>query len=215
MKLSNIASLFKRNKRLIIHTAPNAQQWISNGEAIYALSGFPAMTPEIVLRIFDVPPDKQYKWICREEKMPPTIRFDDNVPGERDVEVGEINLEWYGDKFWTFQDGCKIYTVKEEYIKPLLDEPDYLTYHKRETDSGAFVLAVKVGMELKAIVCPAYLHKDERYIREIDKIGTLYRSMKIEETIEAAREFCKDAKKEDAPQDVEPETGEVADQQSL
>ena len=33
MKLKTIASIFNRNKRLAIYTAPNGEQWIGNGIA--------------------------------------------------------------------------------------------------------------------------------------------------------------------------------------
>ena len=36
MKLKTIATLFKRNKRLVIYTAPNGEQWVCNGVAMYS-----------------------------------------------------------------------------------------------------------------------------------------------------------------------------------
>ncbi len=58
MKFKMIAAVFKRNKFLRILTMPNGIQWITNGSALYSMSGMPRMTPEMVLKIFDIPEDK-------------------------------------------------------------------------------------------------------------------------------------------------------------
>ena len=120
MKLKTIASLFNRNKRLEILTAENGEQWISNGHAAYSLRGMPHMTPEIVLRIFDVPPDKHSKWLCGESALPTAINFEDGATEETAIEPMRMNIEWYGENFWLFPDGRRIYSFNECYIKPLL-----------------------------------------------------------------------------------------------
>ena len=158
MKLKTIASIFNRNKRLTIYTAEGGGQWIGNGMAMYSLRGMPHMTPEIVLRIFDVPPDKQNKWICNEEETPTVIDLADTAPGDTDIEPLKTNMEYYGVNYWLFPDGRRIYSFNEDYIKPLLDEPDYLTYHKRETEGGGFVLVCKIAFEIKAIILPSRLN---------------------------------------------------------
>lgn len=206
MKLKTIASIFNRNKRLAIYTAPNGEQWIGNGIAAYSLRGMPHMTPEIVLRIFDVPPDKHNKWICEESELPTVISFEDNERGETEIEPLKTNIEWYGVNYWLFPDGRRIYSFNEDYIKPLLDEPDYLTYHKRETAGGGFVLACKIGFELKAIVAPAMLK--EEFTEEINRIAALYRAMANEKIVNAAYELY-GTQDNDPPPEVDPDTGEV------
>jgi hypothetical protein len=218
MKLKTIASIFNRNKRLIIYTAPNGEQWISNGFAAYSLRGMPYLTPEVALRIFDVPADKHNKWICEESELPAAIGFEDNVPGEADIEPLKINIEYFGVNYWLFPDGRRIYSFNEDYIKPLLDEPDYLTYHKRETSGGGFVLACKVGFELKAIICPMTLHDKEDYTAEIERIAQLYKNtaaeMERDRVVNAAYEIYGAAKAEPPPE-VDPDTGEVLDGQTV
>lgn len=208
MKLKTIASLFNRNKRFTIYTDPNGEQWIGNGVAIYSLRGMPHLTPDIVLRVFDVPPDKHNKWITSEDELPTAISFEDNDNGDTDIEPLKINIEWFGDNFWLFPDGRRIYSFNEDYIKPLLDEPDYLTYHKRETISGGFVLACKIGFELKAVIAPAMLHDNEKYTEEITKIAALYKAMERERVINAAYELY-GAQDTAPPPDVDPDTGEL------
>lgn len=209
MKLKTISSIFNRNKRLVIYTAENGEQWIGNGIAAYSLRGMPQMTPEIVLRIFDVPAEKYNKWICKESELPSTISFEDNALGETDIEPLKTNIEWYGVNHWLFPDGQRIYSFNEDYIKPLLDEPDYLTYHKRETTGGGFVLACKIGLEIKAIIAPVMLKED--FTRELYRIADLYKAMEREKVVNAAYELY--GIEDDEPPEIDPETGEVLDSQ--
>jgi hypothetical protein len=208
MKLKTIASIFNRNKRLTIYTAPNGEQWLSNGAAMYSLRGMPRMSPGIILRIFDVPPDKQNKWICNESEMPTTINYEDSTDTETDIEPLKINIEWLGDNYWLFPDGRRIYSFNEDYIKPILDEPDYLTFHKRETAGGGFVLTCKIGLEIKAIIAPAMLHTNEKYAEEIKRIAGLYAAMERESIVNAAYEIY-GIPGSPPPPDVDEETGEV------
>lgn len=213
MKLKKIASIFNRNKRLIIFNAPSGEQWIGNGAAMYSLSGMPKMTPATVLRVFDVPPDKHNKWMCEESEMPTAISFEDNEYGETEIEPLKTNIERFGDNFWLFPDGRRIYSFNDDFIKPLLDEPDYLTYHKRETTGGGFILACKIGMELKAIICPFMLHKEKDFIEEITRIADLYADMERQEIANAAYEVFNTT--DAAPPDTDPDTGEIMDGQTV
>lgn len=212
MKLKTIAALFKRNKRLTIYRTPEGGQWLGNGVAMYNMRGMPHMTPEIILRIFDVPPDKHKDWICNESEMPTVIDYEDSTSAENEVEPLKINIEWYGDNYWLFPDGRRVYSFNEDYVKPLLDEPDYLTYHKRVTAGGGFVLACKIGFELMAIVAPAMLHDNEKYAEEIKCISTLYATMEREKVANAAYEIY--GTQDSPPQNVDPDTGELLDGQA-
>ena len=194
MKLKTIAALFKRNKRLTIYTTENGEQWVCNGVAMYSMRGMPGMTPEAILRIFDIPPDKHSDWICNEGEMPTVINCADNVRGEINIEPMKINIEWLGNTYWLFSDGMRIYSFNEDYIKPLLDESEYLTFYKRETRNGGFMLACKIGIELKAIIAPVFLHEEEKFTDEIKSIAKLYSFMEEFETVvNAANEIYGDA----------------------
>jgi hypothetical protein len=213
MKLKTIAALFSRNKRLNIHTDDNGEQWIGNGIAAYSLRGMPHMTPDTVLRIFDVPADKQHKWITDESEMPTAVSFKDKVRKETEIEPLKINIGYRGVKYWLFPDEQRIYSFREDYIKPLLDEPDYLTYHKRETEGGGFVLACKIGGELKAIIAPAYLHITEEFTEEIAEIASLYAVMSTLDVGNVAYEIFKTDTEDTAPPEADAETREVLDGQ--
>ena len=213
MKLKTIAALFKRNKHLIIYTTPDGEQWVSNGIAMYSMRGMPRMSPEVVLRIFDIPPDKHNDWIRNECEMPTTINYADNVNDETDIEPLKINIEWFGNNYWLFPDGRRIYSFNEDYIKPLLDESEYLTYHKRETENGGFVLICKIGFEIMAIIAPHMLHSNEKYTEEIYKIAGLYAEMERDKIINSAYDIYGE-QAENPPPNVDQDTGEILEEQT-
>ncbi|MCM1062075.1 MAG: hypothetical protein NC452_17560, partial [Eubacterium sp.] len=74
MKLNAIAAIFKRNKRLNISVMSDGTQWITNGIAMYSMSGMPELTPAMVLKIFDIPEDKQGQWTCEIKPMSDNIK---------------------------------------------------------------------------------------------------------------------------------------------
>jgi hypothetical protein len=212
MKLKKIASLLSRNKCLIIFTSDEGEQWLSDGAAMYSISGMPHMTPDIVLRIFDVPPDKQAKWHTRESEMPTAIDFADTIDDEQIIEPLSISVEYRGESFLLFPDGRNIYSFNREYLKPLLDNPDYLSFYKRKTENGGFVLALKVGLELKAVIMPKTLHETEEYTKTIKQIADLYKSMSRDRVVNAASEIFSAV--QDVIRNMNPETGEVIDEES-
>ena len=179
MKIKTIASIFKRRKWVDVYTDSRGEQWISNGAAVYSLQGFPRVTiSENLLRMFDVAPASDNDWHCAISDIAHIIDLSDSVKKEIEIKPLIIGIDWYGVKYMVFPDERKIYTVNEEYFKPLLDEPA-LTYWKREPEFGGFVLAVKSAYQLKAIIYPTHLHTDERFTSSISNIASLYRTMTL------------------------------------
>ncbi|MCL2636941.1 MAG: hypothetical protein FWD48_01090 [Oscillospiraceae bacterium] len=208
MKLKAIASLFNANKILIIYTDKDGEQWLSNGAAAYSMRGMPHMTPEIVLRIFDVPPDKQSKWHTREEALPEALDFSDISEAEQEIgEPLKVGIMWRGNSYHFYKDGSKIYSFNVSYFKPLCDEDaEYLTFHKRETKNGGFALAVKVALELKAVIMPSFMHSDDVFTDEIKHISQYFQKMKTLKNLANAAEevFGSDC-------NINADTGEVTE----
>jgi hypothetical protein len=201
MKLKTIASVFNRHKRLTIYTGGGGGQWIGNGIAMYSLAGMPRMTAGIVLRVFDVPPDKRGKWTREEAGMPDAMSFERAASGETDIMPLSLKIKLNDATFWLFSDERQILSFNEDYIKPLLDEPEYLTFHKRETKGGGSVLALKIAGELRAVVAPAFLQGIEGYADEIQQIADLYAAMPREKVANPAQELYGEMA---VPQETEP-----------
>ena len=192
MKLKTIATLFAKNKHLMLINDNDGQQWVSNGFAIYKLQGLPKMSTDNVLRIFDIPPEKQPQWLCSESDEFENLSLADSYDGDLEVDQHPLKVEWYdGDKFWNFYHEGRIYAINEKYIKPLMDEAGGITFWKRETKSGAFCLAVRNGFMVIAIIMPARLHQDEVFVSTIRQVASGYAIMAMEDIRDAALELFK------------------------
>lgn len=147
MKLKAIASIFKRNKHVIIHKTPKDEQWISNGHALYSISDLPTLEPEQVLQIFDIPEDKRKEWYLDTMPMPEQLCHEG------------------------------FYRMNEKYLKPLYDETEFMLYHKKEWSEGTkriIALVCNVGLQTKAIILP-YMFGDDA-VEEFKMISDFYNS---------------------------------------
>lgn len=212
MKLKAIATLFKQNKRLIIQTDEYGNQWVCNGYAMYLIQGIPKITPEIMLRIFDIPTDDCSKWHCQETDMPETIDFSDSTPEETEIQPFDISIEWRRDRFILFKSGLLIYAIKYNYLKPLMGK-EYLKFYQRTDIDGNFILAVKIGFDLKAIIMPNHIHKDEGFSSQIAGIARLFEFTTSELNRPELSIGFFDPEDNESPE-VDPDTGEVLNDQT-
>lgn len=215
MKLKAIAANFKRNKHLIIYNRPNGEQWITNGHAAYLIDGMPTLTPDAMLKIFDIPESKQGEWHCDIRDMPQSIIAlleDDITMATHKVESEPLKtsiIDASGTTMLLFSDHRGILAVNEQYVKPLYDNSDYLAYFKStliETGNEHIVkssyLLCRVGFEFKAIIMPILL--GDTTINEINEISTYFTCHKDEYKAQSATENLIDG--------IDPETGEVLDE---
>ena len=220
MKLKAIASIFKKYKQLILFSAPNGVQWICDGSAMYSLSGMPLLKPENILRIFDIPSDKFVEWKCSEKDITSGLDVNDFVPGEQEIEPLKTYIVTMGKKYWLFVDKARVYAFDESYIKPLLDEYETLTFYKRSTSNGGFLLALKVGLLLTALIAPTALHTYSGFTDDMHKISSLLRQMEREQDqIANAADVLKGFDVESSAtvriNDIDPQTGEIYEQQQI
>lgn len=216
MKLKVIAANFKRNKRLTIWNRPNGEQWITNGHAAYLIDGIPSLTPEVMLKIFDIPENKQGEWHCDIAEMPLSIIAlleDDITRATSKVEAKPFLtsiIDANGTTNLLFDGGRGILAVNEQYVKPLYDNSDYLVYFKStlfETCGEHIVkspfLLCRVGFDFKAIIMPILL--GDTTINEINEISNYFTYHKDEYRAQHATENIIDG--------IDTETGEVLDEE--
>lgn len=155
MKLKAIATIFKRNKFLCIWNAPNGTQWITNGAAVYSMEGMPELSPATVLKIFDIPEDKQSEWNCKVEPMPSEIydKCVDYRAIKPPLDPKEAMIQCKGITYLLLSGNGEIVPIDEKFVKPLYDNKDYLRYHKCKLNSG-FAVTCYDGLETTAIIMP-------------------------------------------------------------
>ena len=210
MKLKTIATNFKHNKKLTIWEKPNGEQWITNGYAAYLMDGMPPLTPEFMLKIFDIPEDKQGEWLCEHSIIPESVSalFVSEISphNTQEVRMLETSIINRGTAYVLFDGGADIIVVDEQLIKPLYDNSDYLRFYKREhfsamSDTRTIHLLCYVGFDFKAVIASTLL--GENFINEIRNISEYYNSAR----------YKKVYKQRNLPTyglpNVAPDTGEV------
>ncbi|GHV34941.1 hypothetical protein FACS18949_11930 [Clostridia bacterium] len=211
MKIKQVMGLFKARKILHIYDTSDGGQWISNGRGVYNMDGMPHLTVETALTMFDVPDDKRGGWLTGQSEFPTDyIDIENNTSDETDIEPEALRLEWLNEIYCVFIDGTNVYAIYQEYIKPLLIDFNYLTFHKRKNSNGGFVLAVKVGMELKAIIMPNKIEEDKSFVESLKNIFNAYLTMITNDLGEKCITAFKSEKNAQTEiGEVDPTTGEI------
>lgn len=210
MKLKAIATIFKRNKSLKILTMPNGAQWITNGIAMYSMSGMPKLTPAMVLKIFDIPDDKQSEWTCEVKPMPEnmcemcTSGF---YTTESLLEAKKSTIEYGGVTYSLLSNNDDFIAIDEKYLKPLYDDMEYMQFYKRESSNKCvFAIVCQNALELEAVIMPIML--GEEMAKELLDIGRYYNSVRYKFISENLRKTVIQT----IP--INPETGEILDEGS-
>lgn len=210
MKLKTIAAVFKRNKNLKILTMPNGTQWITNGVAMYSMSGMPELTPATVLKIFDIPNDKQGEWNCEVKPMPENmckVCTNDFYTTESLLEPKKSTIEYGGITYSLLRNNDDIIAIDEKYLKPLYDDMEYMQFYKQEfPDKCGFAIVCQNALELEAVIMPIVLA--EEMAKELFEIGMYFNSARY-------KSFSENMRKpviQSIP--IDTETGEVLDEKS-
>jgi hypothetical protein len=179
MKLKKIEAICKAKKRIYVFSDSDSPEkwWIGEGCAIYSMRGMPRMTPDTILRIFDIPPEKaDAEWTRFECEVPAGVSFEDYAP-ETQTEPMNVKIVWEGQILWFFRDDDEIHAINEAHLAPFLHCWDYLTFYMRKTEKEQFVLAVKVAMELKAIILPFEIRESKKLFNGVNVISKLFDMM--------------------------------------
>lgn len=162
MKFKAIATAYKSKEELRVLEAPDSEQWISNGVAMYSLCGMPKLSAKSVLNILDVPPEKQNEWTTSEQTMDSELLrlcANNSVSTFNALEKMETELVWGSEKYIFFRNNSEVLAVNEKYLKPLYDEGAYLRFYKLNAydNKVSFILVYKGLDEIKGIILPASL----------------------------------------------------------
>ncbi len=205
MKLKAIATIFKRFKYLRIWYMPNGEQWITNGAAVYSMEGMPTLTPAAVLKIFDVPEDKQEEWNCDVEPMPAELCdiCGDYRTKKIPLEPKETRVQYNGITHLMLGGGNEFVSIDEKYIKPLNDDMDYLRYFKCNLNSGYAVILYD-GLSVEAVIMP--IRVEGAFAKELLEIAQYFNKRGSGESTGGIQEQVPSGI------NVDPETGEVLDE---
>jgi hypothetical protein len=193
MKLKAVAAAFKKHNRFKLYTTARGEQWIDDGMAAYKLEGLPELTPDGILTMFDIPPDKRAGWDVEQIEPPDDgIAFRDSYESEEVAEMLPLRFDYMNDVICLFTCGNDIYGVYETHIKPFLPLDMYLTFNARYlVENGTVVLAVKTGFFINALIRPLNLFGNDRFNELFSNVAT--RGGRMRRIIEQNRDEAAEA----------------------
>lgn len=221
MKIKGIFAVCKKNKQVILFNRYNndgetVEQYISDGYAVYPLSGLPVLDEESILTIFDVPEKQREDWRVECKPVPEGINFRDTDNGERIIEKqGDIAVAYAGKTLKPLQTHHGLIFIEGRYLAPVSDVLDVMELYERRMQSGQSYIVAKAGFMLQAVIMPY----DAISAAFVDKLEALSRqcalALAAKENRERAADEAAEAEAEDAGQtmfDVDPETGEIIEE---
>lgn len=171
MKIKKIIDLCKRSKRLFLYDG-GAEQWISDGCAMYPLFDLPQMDELTICRAYDID-DKQREKISfkYETSLPEFFDFSDDVDGEPS-ERGALSLFDGGRRIVPYTTSQGVVFIDERYLEPFYDgDTSLLELYERNRADGSIYFAVKKGFTLVGLVLPVDVINDQ-FVERLEKLFT-------------------------------------------
>ena len=183
MKFNKITSVCKKDKCILIYnlfSGSTVTQWLGNAAAMYRLEGTPEITPDELLVLLDIPAKKRSDWSTSVSNGPFPFSFDDD--GGRPVEERLITVGWEGERYRLFEDSSGIYAINEAFLAPFDGHLEYVNFCRQPSDSRRFLLGVRVGLQLQAVIAPSGLLQTESFIEKINALTTALAASKTNTT---------------------------------
>ena len=145
------------------------RQWISNGAAMWPVSGLPMLSEANLSTLFDFAESAVEKMKIAEKELPGWLCgvAHDLRDGEAQMQESNIRIRVDGEELMALTAGASVYWLKADYLKPCWTKETALFLRKDE--DGEAVIAVCDGLFLAGIVMPAVL-QPETY-RELLRLG--------------------------------------------
>ena len=146
-----------------------SRQWISNGAAMWPVSGLPQLRDANLSTLFDLSAETVKKMRIAEKELPATLYAvcHDLRDGEPELQESIIRILRDGEELMALTSGSKVTWLKSALLAPCWTKETKLLRRKRE--DGMEVVAVCDGLFLNGIIMPAVV-KDETF-RELLRLG--------------------------------------------
>lgn len=161
MKIKKTIDLCKQSRNLILYKTDEGQ-YISDGFAVYPMTGMPTFDEDTIFRTFDIN-DKQKSKIFYTERyvLPQNVSFEDNIDEESVVDRSPMRLYYMGKCIVPYMTSAGVMFVDEKYLAPIADaEEDMITVCERRRTDGQIYFAVKAGFVLVAVIMPVDVIND-------------------------------------------------------
>ena len=145
------------------------RQWISNGNALWPVSGLPMLSEANLSTLFDFSESAVEKMKIAEKELPGWLYgvSHDLRDGEPQLQESGIRIRADGEELMAVTSGASVYWLRADYLKPCWTKETQLIL-RRDEDVDA-VIAVCDGLFLSGIALPAVLQPE--VFRELLRLG--------------------------------------------
>lgn len=159
MKIKKIAAICKPWKQVDLITVNEGRyidsQYIKAGNGIYPVRGLPAINPDQLLTLFDIPENKRDDWTAeRCAPDPDRYNLDDMDPNERPVVIIPFGFRWGETDYQPIRTSRGVLLIPVELFGPLELGTGMYELFERENSFREIYLVAKVGMILQGIIFP-------------------------------------------------------------
>lgn len=158
MKLKDISAILRARSMIRIFNGENCQ-WFSDGSACYPIYGLPEMDDKSLRVLLDISEDKWQKYNVLIADLP--FSEQDNYSGEFELHNIGMVLNYKGIEVIPLVGNYKMFFVQSKYLKPIFRDVNDYHYYARQMQSGEYMIAVKLGFILGAVIMPFDIVNDE------------------------------------------------------
>lgn len=162
MKIKAVESILKSAKTLYLYSGNRHGQWLGDGCAVYPVNNLPVLNEKYLFSLFDIPEEKQSKYLFQEHGFPKRIDFRDYVENEIILQRVNITINTAGRELEPMFTSKGVVFINTKYLKPFADEPDgFELYERYFSDDKEPYIVAKSGMLVIGIIIPYRIEGDQ------------------------------------------------------
>ena len=148
INMQKIVDTMTKRNNLELYTADNGVQWITNGEAMFPLYGFPHFTAESFACTFGV----EQAHVSETESLEFLLDLSDAAICENPIQLEPVQLQPFNEAHVSFLTMCGTAFVPDRYVRLMPSEMHSGVYERGA--SNRVYVAFKDGMKLCGIITP-------------------------------------------------------------
>lgn len=170
MKIKKAFDICKKSGSIYINQN-GSEQWLSDGSAMYPISGLPLLTEESVCRLYDINDSRRDKISFNFIAGNPLFDVADITAEETEAVMWNISIAFDGYVLIPVSTEEGILFIEREYLKPLSDMPENeMTLTMRTDIRGEHYICVKFGLIAYAFIAPVKAI-NQSFVNNLEKLA--------------------------------------------
>lgn len=164
MFVKKVVDLCKKAGYVYMFEDADGFQWLSDTVAMYPMDGMPYFNEPAFCEVFDIT-GKAADKIHMQFKMeiPGSLNFADSIADEKQVDYMDFTINYGGKKLLPILTSAGMQFIELKYFSPLkdVDMRELFIYERHQSADAPMYFAVKLGLEVVAIIFPANIITEE------------------------------------------------------